>query len=67
MPKDKDPDTRPAQSRYSLKSRASIEATHPHFPPVSWCGLCCPQGPAADDAIIATARDMGWNVLVVTT
>jgi len=40
MPKDKDPTSRPPQSRYSLKSRAMIEATHPHHPPVSWCYRC---------------------------
>jgi len=40
MPKDTDTTNKPLHSRYSLKSRAAIEATHPHVPPVSWCYRC---------------------------
>lgn len=40
----KDPATKPqGQSRYALKQRQPIEATHAyHKPPVSWCKLCQP-------------------------
>lgn len=27
-------------SRYELKGRTAIEATHPHSPPVAWCKKC---------------------------